>query len=85
MYHQKSIAVSDEALAYYLNAMSCEFKKQMDKIAEETDQLNVILKSIPAAFAILNTQRIIQQSNTVFGILFNTASARSRPLHERVL
>jgi two-component system phosphate regulon sensor histidine kinase PhoR len=71
-----------ESLAYNLNAMSGELKKQMEIIAEETDQLNVILKSIPDALAILNIQGIIQQSNTVFGTLFKTESAVGSPLVE---
>ncbi len=71
-----------ESLAHNLNAMSDELKKQMERIAEETDQLNVILKSIPDALAILNIQGIIQQANTVFGTLFNTESAAGSPLVE---
>ncbi|UCE80066.1 MAG: PAS domain-containing protein [Nitrospiraceae bacterium] len=71
-----------ESLAHDLNAMSGELKKQMERIVEETDQLNVILKGIPDALAILNIQGIIQQANTVFGALFNTESVVGSPLVE---
>lgn len=73
-----------EEVAGHLNTMSEVLKKNRERQEEETDRLNVMLKSIPDALVIMNSQGIIEQSNEVFRNLFHDNAPDGRPIFEIV-
>ena len=63
-------AAEFDELVRNLNAMSGELKKIIERKEEETDRLNMILKSIPDALLIINTDGAVELSNDAAEGLF---------------
>jgi len=66
-------------LAHNLNDMAVELEQNINTINEETNRLNVILKSIPDAMLLINTDRTIELSNKAAQELFNTTQLEKLP------
>lgn len=69
-------------LAHNLNDMALELEENIKKINEETNRLNVILKSIPDAMLLINTDGIIELSNKAAQELFNNTQLEKMPFIE---
>lgn len=71
-----------EEITESLNTMSAVLEKTMERSYEETNCLQVILKSIPDALLIINTNGIIEQSNNAFSELFGNSTFTGKPFIE---
>lgn len=69
-------------LAESLNEMAVELESALRERDEETNQLSVILKSIPDALLLINTNDIVELSNTAAKALFGTVQLEGRPYVE---
>jgi two-component system phosphate regulon sensor histidine kinase PhoR len=71
-------------LAHNLNEMAFELEENVKKINEETNRLNVILKSIPDALLIINTDGIIELSNKAAQELLGNPQLEDMPFIEAI-
>jgi len=69
-------------LASSLNEMASELDQIMTEKDEKANRLNVILKSIPDAFLLINMDGLIELSNNVARDLFNTKHLEGKPFIE---
>ena len=73
-----------DEIAQNLNTMSTELKKNIDLSEEETNRLNVILKSIPSALLIINPNGIVEASNDASREFFGGITLTGKPFIEVV-
>ncbi len=73
-----------DEIAQNLNTMSTELKKNIDRSEEETNRLNVILKSIPNALLIINPNGIVELSNDASKEFFGNITLTGKPFIEVV-
>ncbi len=71
-------------IAESLNEMASELRSSIEKGGEETSRLKVILKNIPDALILINTEGKIELSNNAAGRLFEEAELKGRPFIEVV-
>ena len=71
-------------LAHDLNNMASELESSISKRDEETNRLNVILRSIPDALLLINTDGVIELSNNAARELFGSHQLDGRPFIEVV-
>ena len=71
-------------LAHNLNQMAAELEEGLRSRDEETNRLNVILKSIPDALLLIDVQGVIELSNNAARELFGNAVLEGRPYIEVV-
>lgn len=71
-----------DEIADSLNAMSVELEKSIAASEEEKKRLNVILRNIPDALLIINTDDVIQLTSAAAGIYFGGAPLRGKRLIE---
>ncbi|RJQ55012.1 MAG: PAS domain S-box protein [Nitrospiraceae bacterium] len=67
-------------LAQNLDDMAEELKINLDKREEEKNRLDVILKNIPDALLLINTNGVIEQANRAATELFGGSDLMGRPL-----
>jgi two-component system phosphate regulon sensor histidine kinase PhoR len=71
-------------LAHNLNDMALDLEKNVNKINEETNRLNVILRSIPDAMLLINTEGIIELSNKAAQELLGNPQLEKLPFIEAI-
>lgn len=83
---RKNLSVSDSGefgeIAENLNQISYSLKTNEDRINEESNRLNVILKNIPNALLLINKHHIIELANSRARELFGNALLENRPVSE---
>lgn len=83
---RKRLSITDSGefteIAESLNEISSELKINVDRVNEESNRLNVILKNIPDALLLINKDNIIEMSNSKARELFGNSILEGKPVTE---
>jgi len=83
---RKRLSITDGGefteIAESLNEISSELKINVDRVNEESNRLNVILKNIPDALLLINKDHIIELSNSKARELFGNSLLEGKPVTE---
>jgi two-component system phosphate regulon sensor histidine kinase PhoR len=83
---RKRLSITDSGefteIAESLNEISSELKINVNRVNEESNRLNVILKNIPDALLLINKDHIIEMSNSKARELFGNPLLEGKPVTE---